>query len=573
MKYRGKLEFLGGVFSSFFGSILFTSLKIINRKRKISKGVISIFIFLVFLTGFAQETYNLEIIWQKASPESVFYFGRCIASGDVNGDSFSDIMIVGDSVLHSANPDSFYRGECWIYFGGHNLDTIPDIRISNLQKLTFWSLHCADINGDGFDDVILGACNNGETGQILVFQGGNPMDTICDYKMNGPSRGSVFGCSISSGDVNGDGYQDLIVGAYGAAPRPGGVDMGRVYIYYGGPNFDTVPDVILNGGHENDHEAFGTTVSGSGDVNNDGISDIIIGAMNFNWARGRIYIYIGGNPLDTIYDVAMTGEEPYQSIGESDVDFLRNRTGYDYAVTGTPLFGQGSGGYNQGKVYVLFGGPDMDSIPDVWMIGSTDSSFLGVSSRSAGDLNGDSYDELGSGAPVEYNYRGTAYIWLGGPLLDTTPDAWIRGAQYDLGIGEEVASAGDVDGDRKDEFMACNSASIYPTKVWVCKYTEQGIEERKMQNAERLTLEVIPNPANSAVRVRCPVIVKDIKIYDITGKLVKTLSAENKMGKAENNEIRWDLRDDIQKRVTNGIYFLKLETEKERTINKIIVVK
>jgi len=77
-------------------SFLFASLGIMNRKNKVSKGFTSIFIFLVFITGFAQETHNLEIIWQKTSPESVFYFGRCIASGDVNGDSFSDIMIVGD---------------------------------------------------------------------------------------------------------------------------------------------------------------------------------------------------------------------------------------------------------------------------------------------------------------------------------------------------------------------------------------------------------------------------------------------------------------------------------------------
>jgi hypothetical protein len=322
----------------------------VNNSIKIK--VLAIFSALFFSSLLAQETHNLEIIWQKASPDSVFYFGGCIASGDVNGDSFSDIMIVGDSVL-DMTLDSAYRGVCWLYFGGANIDTIPDIRLNNLQKLTFWSLHSDDINGDGFNDVILGACNNaGGYGEVLVFLGGNPMDTICDYGVRGPMLASIFGCSVSSGDVNGDSYKDLIVGAYWSAPRPGGYLMGQVYIYFGGPNFDTMPDVILNGGHENDQEGFGTSVAGGGDVNGDGISDVIIGAGNFGpGLQGRVYIYFGGDPMDTTYDVAMSGEGSLQRLGWGGVDFLKNQTDYDYAITGTQFWSTGSG--HPGKIYVF----------------------------------------------------------------------------------------------------------------------------------------------------------------------------------------------------------------------------
>ncbi len=534
-----------------------------------------IFWFVSFLICFcfAQETYNLDIIWQKGSPDSVFYFGRCIASGDVNDDSFSDIMIVGDSVFHSPNPDSFYRGVCWVFLGGSNPDTILDIRLSNLQKCIFRSLTSTDVNGDGFSDVCCGATNNaGGYGAVLIFLGGNPMDSICDYVLRGPSGGSCFGCAVSSGDVNGDSFADLIVGAYGAYVRPG-FFPGRVYIYFGGPGFDTIPDVILNGGHENDLEQFGNSVSGSGDVNNDGFDDIIIGARTFGPnIQGRIYIYFGGNPMDTIYDVAMIGEGSNQSLGWFRVDFLKNNSTYDYAITGCRFWPYGFPREGPGKVYILFGGNLMDSIPDVLMIGRTDTSGLGECTASAGDLNGDSCDDIISGAPIEYDHKGTAYIWLGGTLLDTIPDAWIRGEVGRDRIGFYVATADDVDGDGKDEIMVSNYAGSTTKRVWVCKYTGPGIEERLTQNAEHLTLEINPNPAKGVLRVRVPPTLflphswgedrrRGIKIFDVSGKLIKEIASALPRN---DGMVKISLKG-----ISQGIYFLRVGKETK----KFLVVK
>ncbi len=532
-----------------------------------------VLLFILISSIIAQETHNLEIIWQKASPDSVLAFGRCIASGDVNGDSFSDIMIVGDSVLHSANPDSFYRGVCWVYIGGPNPDTILDIRLSNLQKCTFFALGSGDINSDGFDDVIIGACNNvGGAGQTLIFLGGNPMDTICDYKIKGPHGGSGFGCAVSSGDVNGDSFPDLIIGACGTYIRPG-FNPGRVYIYFGGQNFDTIPDVILNGGHQGDYELFGTSVGGGGDVNNDGYQDIIIGAANYGPSyNGRIYIYFGGDPPDSFADVAMIGEGPNQQLGWAKVDFLKNLNDFDYATASTSLWPRGVG-YCPGKVYVLFGGNNMDSIPDIWMIGRMDTSGLGTQTASAGDLNMDGCDEIITGAPLEYDHKGTAYIYLGGSLLDTIPDAWLIGEVGGDRIGFYVATAGDVDGDGKDEIMVSNYAGRMP-RVWVCKYTGTGIgEERLTQNARCLTLEVNPNPAKSVLRVRIPPTLflphswgedrrREIKIFDVSGKLIEVLDVTSAQGHKQ--EIRISLKG-----INPGIYFLKVGKETK----KFLVVK
>jgi hypothetical protein len=574
--WRGKFFFI-------FVSFLFSSLEVIRRKCKVSRVFISILFSLLFLIGFAQpekrarivETHNLEIIWQKPSPDSVFYFGRSLASGDVNGDGFDDLLIIGDSVLHSTNPDSFYRGRCWIFYGGVNLDTIPDICLLNLQKRIFGVIHSADINGDGFDDVLIGACYN-QWEEVLIFLGSNQMDTICDYRIRGPSVGSIFGCEVSSGDVNGDGYNDLIVGAYGAAPHPGGYGKGQVYIYYGGPDFDIIPDVILNGGHENDIEGFGSNVNSGGDVNRDGYEDIIIGAMNFGSnLQGRIYIYFGGNPMDTTFDVTMTGSGFLSGLGECGVDLLSNVNDFSHAVAGA------NGYFEPGRVYVLYGGNPMDSIPDLEMIGRTNYSMLGTSTTNAGFTNRPGASDLLAGAPVEYESKGTAYLWLGGTLLDTNPDAWIRGSQPEDEIGWTTTSAGDVDGDRRDEIMISNTASNFSTKrVWVCKYTGGAIEEKRSFRGKTIGLKICPNTVTKEALLRYKITAPckvSLKVFNIEGKLIKVLEAGYKSFVAGEYEISWNLRDDQGKKVQAGIYIIEfIADDKKQAIRKtgkIIVVK
>jgi hypothetical protein len=99
------------------------------------------------------------------------------------------------------------------------------------------------------------------------------------------------------------------------------------------------------------------------------------------------------------------------------------------------------------------------------MIGRTDSSGLGQSTASAGDLDNDNNDEIISSAINEpAYYTGTVYIWLCGSRFDTIPDAWIRGNITSQGIGWHVASAGDIDGDTRDEIMVSNSASNFSQK-------------------------------------------------------------------------------------------------------------
>ena len=102
------------------------------------------------------------------------------------------------------------------------------------------------------------------------------MNNIADVTLTGEAANNYFGCSVSTaGDVNGDGYSDVIVGANGYSSH-----TGRAYVYYGGALMNNIADVIITGEATNNY--FGYSVSTAGDVNGDGYSDVIVGASGYN---------------------------------------------------------------------------------------------------------------------------------------------------------------------------------------------------------------------------------------------------------------------------------------------------
>ncbi|MEO8664044.1 MAG: integrin alpha [Ignavibacteria bacterium] len=134
-----------------------------------------------------------------------------------------------------------------------------------------------DVNGDGYDDIIIGAYGyNSNTGRAYIYFGGSIMNTVADLVLTGEATGNDFGFSVSTaGDVNGDGFSDVIVGAYGYSSN-----TGRAYIYFGGASMNNSADVVMTG--ETTNNQFGYSVSSAGDVNGDGYSDVITGAYRYS---------------------------------------------------------------------------------------------------------------------------------------------------------------------------------------------------------------------------------------------------------------------------------------------------
>ena len=114
--------------------------------------------------------------------------------------------------------------------------------------------------------------------------GGNGIDAMRGTFLPSPGPGLNYSASVSTaGDVNGDGYADVIVGANHYSSN-----TGRAYIYFGGPTMNNAPDVIMTG--EATGNLFGSSVSTAGDVNGDGYADVIVGAYGYSSSMGRAYI-------------------------------------------------------------------------------------------------------------------------------------------------------------------------------------------------------------------------------------------------------------------------------------------
>jgi hypothetical protein len=380
-------------------------------------------------------------------------FGVSVSTaGDVNGDGYRDI-IVGAQGNDAGGTDA---GRAYIFFGGISIDNTADVTMTGEAAGRFFGSTVStagDVNGDGYSDVIVGAFLNDaggtDAGRAYIYFGGTSMDNTADVTMTGEAAGDRFGISVSAaGDVNGDGYSDVIVGA--TLSDAGGTDAGRSYIYIGGTSMDNTADVIMTGEAANDN--FGISVSTAGDVNGDGYSDVIVGA-NFSDAggsnAGRSYIYFGDASMDNTADVTMTGVAAGDFFGYSvSTAGNVNGDGYSDVIVGARI--NDAGGTDAGRAYIYFGGALMDNTADVIMTGEAAGDLFGSSVSTAGDVNGDGYSDVIVGANANDaggSNAGRVYVYFGGTSMDNIADVIMTGEAASDFFGTSVSTAGDVNGD------------------------------------------------------------------------------------------------------------------------------
>ncbi len=372
-------------------------------------------------------------------PKAEKYGISVSSAGDVNNDGYNDI-IVGASNYNN------YDGRVYIYYGGNSVGNIADVIIDGEDDsyFGFSASTAGDINNDGYDDVIVGAYyHNSGTGHAYIYYGGSSMDNVADITMTGEGTSNYFGYSVSdAGDVNNDGYDDVIVGAYGYNSN-----VGRVYIYYGGNFMNNISDITIDGEGSSSH--YGYSVSNAGDVNNDEYDDVIVGAGGYHALKGRTYIYYGGSSMDSSVDVTMDGEGYYNYFGFSvstagDV----NSDGYDDVVIGAEGYSSSTG-----RSYIYYGGSLMDNTADIIMTGETTSNYFGRTVSIAGDVNNDGYDDVIVGAYGYNSSTGRTYVYYGGSSMDNTVDIIMTGETTNSNFGYSVSDVGDVNNNGYDDVI------------------------------------------------------------------------------------------------------------------------
>ncbi len=378
--------------------------------------------------------------------------GAAAPAGDVNGDGLAD-LIVG---AYQSDAGGLDAGRAYVYFGGRRVDAKPDVTLTGEVAGDLFGVSVAgagDVNQDGYPDLIVGAhendSNGANAGRAYLFFGGPTVDAKTEVVLTGEAAGDAFGYSVASaGDFNGDGYADVIVGAYENSAR--GAGAGRAYVFLGGARMDATPDLVLDGEAAGDY--FGISVASAGDVNKDGFGDVIVGAYQNDAGgadAGRAYVFLGGPRADARPDLVLTGASARDSFGFSvssagDV----NKDGFGDVVVGA--YHNDAGGVDAGRALVYFGSTRPDDKPDLVLTGEAPGDAFGYSVSSAGDVNGDGYGDIVVGAygnDAGGSAAGRAYVFFGGTAPDAVSDFTVTGEATLDNLGYAVAGAGDLDGD------------------------------------------------------------------------------------------------------------------------------
>ncbi|MBN1396471.1 MAG: FG-GAP repeat protein [Bacteroidetes bacterium] len=481
-----------------------------------------------------------------------------------------------------------------------------------------------DVNGDGYDDFMvtiadktidlyLGSMNNDLTPSLTFGYPG-------DNTLNGALR---IGTGV--GDVNGDGYNDFIISC---DTFDGACIDGRVFLYYGGLNIDTIPEYEFHDYYGED--SFGHEIESVGDINKDGFDDFIIGS-SYNWSngKGRAYLFYGGDSISfqrsvTFVDTA-EANNPYAdsffgrsvaNIGDVNTDGFE-----DIAI----MAGFNTSGLME-RVYVYYGGTTVDAIPDTvisrydaeyfgevkrmgdvnkdgridfcitgmatWYLNISEDSIIKVKGFSFNsgvetdcDINNDGFSDFIMGNISYWNNDsvmvGAAFVYLGGETIDTIYKYKFEGENKWDKFGRIVTTA-DINGDGFDELFIL--APDYPDynnplgKIYIYSYKNLSqVEVSRETIPDKFILyQNYPNPFNPTTKISFTIPVGtrhavSLRVFDLLGREVAALVDETR--DAGNHSVKFD-----GSKLSSGVYFIRMSAQPQEgqpivQVKKMLLMK
>ncbi len=364
---------------------------------------------------------------------------------DFNGDGYSDMVVSKDGV----NMVNIYLSQ-----GSDGIAATPSATLSGTVNTIFGNtLALGDVNGDGFADLVVGAPQFPVTGtdrgavHLFLSQGGAGIASAASLSLFDPTatNNDQFGISMALGDVNGDGKADLIVGAMGVNSYQGAAYL---YLSQGNTGFNAMPSVSLFDPAATPNDYFGMTAMG--DVNGDGYTDVVVGASHFSSNKGAAYLYLSQGPAG----IANTPNLSLFQPSAANNDYygggvaMGDLNGDGYMDLGIGAVGRSS---NRGAVYIYYsqGTSGIVATPSLSLLdpAATNGDYFG-GVVSVGDVNGDSFTDLAVGSTGFSGSKGAAYVFLSQGLagLASAPNSSLVGASSADGFSTHLA-LGDMNGD------------------------------------------------------------------------------------------------------------------------------
>jgi hypothetical protein len=520
-------------------------------------------LLLVIAQATSSEAKRITLF--SSGPTAYSGFGSSVAGiGDINTDGRDDVIV-------GAPGES--PGRAYIFFGGPGADGLPNLTLvgESINDHFGYSVASAgDFNGDGYGDVVVGAPWNSaagvSAGRVYLYFGGPMLDSLPDLVLTGPQTGYFFGQSVARcGDFNCDGVDDLIVGA----PHD---PLGDAYIFLGATSPDTLPDLNLKCATADGYDAFGISVS-SGDINGDGCADAIVGAPGDR--SGAADVFFGGNTPNNVADLVFNNTVSLQAeyarivTGPGDL----NRDGFDDLIVGVRHAGPG--------IQLFLGKTEPDAIEDTHFDGEPCSELsLGGNC----DVNQDGFlDFVVASKAVATPGVVTVRVYFGAP-------GWVNGVPdvvwTDPGVGEgfwdlRVDGAGDFTGDGYDDIIvgapAWQNLPYTPNNVgavFICSIDPTVDATPPRAYGGRL-LGVFPNPFNPSCEIRLSVASVSspttLEIFRPDGRLVRLVMLRNTGPGVQ--AWPWDGRDDLGMQVSSGVYYVRLRGPGWQDAQAAILVK